>query len=1710
MTANLGIMQVAPENGWVFMDTRSNDMLLYTSSPSQSILLGTKPDALSAVGINDTTVIINQPVKSYGGSLSINGVTLSNDAIVFKPGTVMLRHHPATEGLTVQRTDTDTLKYMNVRGVVVGKAVPYGNPPSTLDSNVDYTNILLDMNIERTLNLNGVLTTTAGDSNMFVRGHLVPETNHLYDIGSSNLRFADIYAYRHIMGYDDDNQHVISPNTTVSFVTSSNDTYPQVDWIFTPTSRQVRIVDQATHDLSNDILYIGDVLNSAAYPLVMQSKTGANSNVLVDTLGSGSVVISRYNDNGSPLWSTLIRSTPLAMSSSSCVARGLALYNSEDVVFALVSYSDADSVSLSWTPNGTTKIIDTAGTSGHVLAKYRASTGNLLWATHIRGVLPEAPSKVEVCQTTGHVFIVGSYNMTVEAFNSEEEGEEISTPFLNPLGSSRSAFVASYNTHGQLRWMSRIDSSRDETGTGIAVHNGSSIYACGNYSIDNPSISSTTITFGNQPSTIVSLNGPPAQNQTAQFLIKYNLDGAVQWSSRVYTDAVTDDAFSGTHVSTDRSSNVYLAGFFQSEALHLTSANISSTSNILQPDPTGLHSAFLAKYSSVGQLEWSALVNGIAYSNAMLQVATDPVTNHVILAGSYLPEYGLRVYDASISEISPLASSPSAEIVPHATHRAGAMFYAAFESSNGSLLWLHNASPNTPSASPLPSPSPTIPYITSMIVSSQQDVYFTGYYPLITSVPYILSDSAASVADEIWTPLSSPSSFLVRYLQTVSFKLVSDRVSAENGYMKLVHNLSQTMPVRIRVTDSDDENTLYSVRLSPDASTTFIWYDGQWINSTDRAVHQGDPIRVHSLQVGEESEPSAMITNDGHIYGKSLTLSQASVYITDDNTGLSVLNVTPSQLALGVPMVPGVGASSSNATLGTVEIPFDSVHVNKTFIGIDSATNNTILADEKGVTVLNPTQSYEAFTLSNTELSLQDGLIKHVVNVGSNVAVIDLNDKLYELQQSAALSLVSYSNTWYIMHRDNVTDQHVQVAGISTVSSNVSINTSSIGFNSNETILMGSIYPYMSNVNTEGHATILSGITGELGIVVANGVQFGSNAEVIRILGTGTGHTEVRSAYLDSSTGSLTYSVSPLMQFSALDQSVRIGSNAMWVSGDAIHVNALTVSNVYGGLFLRNESNQIWFGQSNDATIAYHSICTEHSDDHASSNAIKFKVWDVAEDAARVLLSINGDKVVAVQDAILRVQDTTAPSTTLSLNGWNIEAEPYPFGSSGIETSLKLGPAVVVRSSNLVTTTWMGGIEHPSSYSDQATLCVSAASSNILVGDSNGEPRSVFALVRDGTGVDDDANVATLALGRYGSNDGQSHSRLDVRLADTDAHDLRTVMTLCANGNIGFGGVTDPKATLHVHGSILTDAPAINSSPLISGTGTGSDTINYVEAGPIAYTDLNATETKWVKIASIQHADHQMCDIDAYFVSKRQQCKLQLMIMAKDRNIQTGTDYTYYHGDIVQGNIHPEVEPNLVVYQNGGLLNVWAEIPANTVGTFYVRSTDADGIITSLVGLVGATDSLVKYNLRTQFSIKHVSESRSTYIGGTLFAQNKYFSIRHPDPVKAKKGWFLQHCTVEAPTRGDNMYRFTAVADVPGQIVILPLPSYYPYLNEDSQVWVSPVGMFAGCYGELDPQNECVNVHCEKAGTYNVLVIGTRKDSYAVSRFQGEEVIGTI
>ena len=83
------------------------------------------------------------------------------------------------------------------------------------------------------------------------------------------------------------------------------------------------------------------------------------------------------------------------------------------------------------------------------------------------------------------------------------------------------------------------------------------------------------------------------------------------------------------------------------------------------------------------------------------------------------------------------------------------------------------------------------------------------------------------------------------------------------------------------------------------------------------------------------------------------------------------------------------------------------------------------------------------------------------------------------------------------------------------------------------------------------------------------------------------------------------------------------------------------------------------------------------------------------------------------------------------------------------------------------------------------------------------------------------------------------------------------------------------------------------------------------------------------------------------------------------------------------------------------------------------------------------------------------------------------------------------------------MYRFI-VETINGKGVV-QLPSYYKYLNKNTQAHISPIDNYGIAYGELSQDGDTINVCSNIDGKYDVIVFGTRKDKVVEKYWRGAE-----
>ena len=144
---------------------------------------------------------------------------------------------------------------------------------------------------------------------------------------------------------------------------------------------------------------------------------------------------------------------------------------------------------------------------------------------------------------------------------------------------------------------------------------------------------------------------------------------------------------------------------------------------------------------------------------------------------------------------------------------------------------------------------------------------------------------------------------------------------------------------------------------------------------------------------------------------------------------------------------------------------------------------------------------------------------------------------------------------------------------------------------------------------------------------------------------------------------------------------------------------------------------------------------------------------------------------------------------------------------------------------------------------------------------------------------------------------------------------------------------------------------------------------------------------------------------------------------------------------------------------------------------------------------------------RSSIAGQYISANASyTTFSSYLFKYGGSFAIDHPNPAKTHTHQ-LVHSFVEAPTP-DNIYRYKI--QTCNCQASLELPSYYKFLNKNDQISVTANDNFGAAYGIMDESQSCVNFVSEVDGSFDVLIIGTRKDKAVSNARRGVEVLNDL
>ena len=251
-----------------------------------------------------------------------------------------------------------------------------------------------------------------------------------------------------------------------------------------------------------------------------------------------------------------------------------------------------------------------SGSGDIFLAKFSPS-GSLLWATYYGGSNEEYGGSTST-DKYGNVYIIGLTNST--------SGIATIGAYQSSFGGGPTdAFLAKFNSSGNLLWGTYYGGRGDEWGEGISVTD-SNIYITGFTGSAN----------GIATSGAYQTSADTVGEQT--FLANFSESGKLIWATYFGYASAEGDA-----VATDISGNVYIAG----DAYQTTGI---ATSGAYQTVEGGGLDAYLAKFSPSGSLLWATYVGGSGDDDG-LGLTTD-LSGNVFIVGSTASTNGIATSGA--------------------------------------------------------------------------------------------------------------------------------------------------------------------------------------------------------------------------------------------------------------------------------------------------------------------------------------------------------------------------------------------------------------------------------------------------------------------------------------------------------------------------------------------------------------------------------------------------------------------------------------------------------------------------------------------------------------------------------------------------------------------------------------------------------------------------------------------------------------------------------------------------------------------------------------------------------------------------------------------------------------------------------------------------------------------------------------------------------
>ncbi len=269
------------------------------------------------------------------------------------------------------------------------------------------------------------------------------------------------------------------------------------------------------------------------------------------------------------------------------------------------------------------------GTSDAFIAKF-SSSGSLLWASYFGGAAGDFSHAITT-DNNNNIILTGN--------TGSSSGIATTGAYQTIPGNASDAFVAKFNAAGNLLWSTYYGGAGTDMGEGLATDANRNIFLSG-----NTQSSSGIFTSGAYQPTYAGGNDG--------FLVKLNENGFPQWGT--YFGGTLDDNFS--NMKMDEQGNLLLIG-------NTKSTTGIASSGAFQTSLSGGTDALVVKFSKTGSLLWSTYFGGSLedLGNNISNDGTGHIyftgytgsTSGIATAGSYMTIPG-GTFDAFVAKFDSL------------------------------------------------------------------------------------------------------------------------------------------------------------------------------------------------------------------------------------------------------------------------------------------------------------------------------------------------------------------------------------------------------------------------------------------------------------------------------------------------------------------------------------------------------------------------------------------------------------------------------------------------------------------------------------------------------------------------------------------------------------------------------------------------------------------------------------------------------------------------------------------------------------------------------------------------------------------------------------------------------------------------------------------------------------------------------------------------